>query len=157
MKACDYIVFGCLLEKKPYADLHIQMVYDYFRKHLPTFEEKEMRLDDMCSYFDRFADMVCMGWLKNLLGSRNVAVCVFDGAEEVGALVLSLEKGHIEGAQVYAGPPPVVDGRKMSKIAIPLSLLSRAIGSDSELKRIFYRLLIGCNIVCLDLPRRILV
>lgn len=156
MKACDYIVFGCLLEKKPYADLHIQMVSDYFHKHLPTFEEREMQLDDMCPYFDKFADMVHLGWLKRLLGEREVAVSVFDGTKEVGSLKLSLLKGHIEKAEVYSGKPPVISGRKMSRINIPLYLLARGIGSTGEVTRIFYRLLIGLNIIFFDLPRRFL-
>ena len=157
MKSCDYIVFGCLLEKKPYADLHIEMVHDYFKKHLPTFEDKEMCLHDMCPYFDKFAEMVHMGWLKRLAGSRDVAVSVFDGSKEVAALVLSLEKGHIEKAQVYAGsPPPSDEVRKIWRINIPLSLLALGIGSKGEPTRIFYRLVIVLNIICLDLPRRFL-
>ena len=97
-----------------------------------------------------------MGWLKRFAGPRDVAVSVFDGPNEVGALVLSLGKGHIEKAQVYAGSPPSDDARKMWRFNIPLKLLALGIGSKTEPTRIFYRLLIGLNIVCFDLPRRFL-
>ena len=156
MKACDYLVFGCLLENKPYADKHIQMVYDYFHHHLPTFEEEEMSIDDMCPYFDKFADMVGMSWLKGLLGEREVALTVVDGDKAVGSLLLGLADGKIKQAKAFAGEALSRKHKKMSYVNIPLSLLARAMGSEREISKVFYRILIGTNIALFDMPRRIL-
>ena len=156
MKACDYLVFGCLLENKPYADKHIQMVYDYFHDHLPTFEEEEMCLDDMCQYFDKFADMISFRWLKRLLGEREVALTVYDGDKIVGSLLLAFSEGEIKQAKAFAGMAQSRKKGKVSFVNIPLGLLARAVGSKSEVAKIFYRLLIGTNIALFDIPRRIL-
>jgi len=141
MKACDYIVFGCLLENKPYQDLRETMVHEWFRDHLPTFEPEEMTLDDMCPQSDDFADMVGLRLVKRWLGRRDVVVTVLDGVVALGALVVSLRDGRVAAARAYAGaaPPPPPERVPTSAVALPIDTLVAMLGVHGRRRQVVAR------------------
>ncbi len=81
MKACDYCMFGCILEDKFYFHLRRQMVREYLREHINTFEPHER---DMTPFTDEFLDMLGLGPVKRLLGERTFVVEVVEAGRGGG-------------------------------------------------------------------------
>lgn len=103
MKACDYSVFGCILEDKFYEDLHYEMIDDYFGRALKEFEPEEL---DMTEKFDEFTDMLKLGGLKNILDNHDVVINVSGGGYTVlASLCLKIRNKKIMIARVEPGPP----------------------------------------------------
>lgn len=132
MKACDYSVFGCILEDKFYRDEYPAMVDRYFRSVIGTFEEREM---DMTEKFDDFADMIGLGFVKRALDGSDVTVSVTESGKTLAALELKIRAAKIFLAKVKASP--VKGPKKPGAIdfAVPLFLLKNILAARSETEK----------------------
>lgn len=117
MAACDYAIFGCFLEDKTYEDLHEEMVLDYFRRALATFEPEEL---DMTDHMDAFVDMLGLGLLKRLAGKLELVFEVVEDARVLASVCYRIAEGRIASACVEVGKSPRTPG--LRRVALPLSL-----------------------------------
>ncbi|HBC76795.1 MAG: hypothetical protein A2008_12005 [Candidatus Wallbacteria bacterium GWC2_49_35] len=102
MKACDYSVFGCILEDKFYEDLHYEMIDDYFGRAIKEFGPEEL---DMTEKFDEFTNMLKLGWLKNVLDNHDIVINLSGGGNTVlASLGLKIRNKKIMIARVEPGP-----------------------------------------------------
>ncbi|HNV70622.1 MAG TPA: hypothetical protein PKO06_13050, partial [Candidatus Ozemobacteraceae bacterium] len=98
MKACDYSVFGCILEEKFYLHRKRAMVREYLVEHVNSFSERER---DMTPFTEDFTSAIGLGWLKRRLGTRTFAVEIVDRGRLVTRFALALRDGRI--AKMWAG------------------------------------------------------
>jgi magnesium-protoporphyrin IX monomethyl ester (oxidative) cyclase len=152
MKACDYSVFGCVLEDKFYRDLQLEMVRDYFHHALPTFEPEEL---DITENFDDFTEMVGLGPLKRFLGTADLVLRVVENDRTLASAALSIEGGHVVNGRVVVGERPVREGIRTLHLPVSLSLLARFLGSTHEAAKLAALLAIVFNLVLFDLPRKL--
>lgn len=134
MKACDYSVFGCILEDKFYEDLHYEMIDDYFGRALKEFEPEEL---DMTEKFDEFTNMLKLGRLKNILDNHDIVINISGGGNQVSAsLCLKIRNKKIMIARVEPGPPKYYCGpcsyRDTVVLRAPLFLLKPAMAAGSH-------------------------
>jgi len=101
MKACDYSMFGCILEDKFYFHLRPAMVREYLREHINSFEPSER---EMTPFSDEFTSMVGLDPVKRLLGSRSIAIEVFDGKNLLTRFVGEFGDGRV--VRLWAGLEP---------------------------------------------------
>ncbi|MBF0544958.1 MAG: B12-binding domain-containing radical SAM protein [Candidatus Riflebacteria bacterium] len=97
MKACDYCIFGCILEDKFYIHRKREMVKEYIRTRINSFPEKER---DMTPFTDEFTDMVGLKPLKQWIGSAHFFIDVKDADRVLTRFSLHLEKGKIQKLNV---------------------------------------------------------
>ncbi len=100
MKACDYSVFGCILEEKFYLHRKRAMVREYLIEHVNSFSARER---DMTPFTDEFTSAIGLGWLKRRLGTRTFAVEIVDHGRLVTRFALSLRDGRVEKMWAGAG------------------------------------------------------
>jgi radical SAM superfamily enzyme YgiQ (UPF0313 family) len=113
MKACDYSVFGCILEDKYYLPRRRTMVETYLRHHLHRFprREREMIEDGQQSgkenLIDEFTDVLGLGPLKKALHDRVCQLDILDGGVVIAFFSLQLRGGRIVRltAGEVLGPP----------------------------------------------------
>lgn len=134
MKACDYSVFGCILEDKFYKDLHYDMIDDYFRRAFKEFEPQEL---DMTENFDAFTDMLMLGPLKRLLENHDIVINVADGPKTIAAsLCLKIRGGKILIARAAPGEQKSLygHGRRFERTDFnaPLFLLKPAMAGEKN-------------------------
>ena len=151
MHACDYAVFGCILEDKIYQDLQVGMVKEYLRDKIPTFEPEEMEVTEN---FDAFTDMLGLGVIKRLAGHGDLWVKVVDGLHTCASLVLTLEEGQIVRGVVVEGEPERV--RRTLSLPLSLDLLAQFLGTTSRIEKILAFLGLAGNLLLLDVPRKTL-
>ena len=101
MKACDYSVFGCILEEKFYLHRKRSMVREYLTEHINTFSERER---DMTPFTDLFTSAIGLGWLKRLMGTRTLALEIVEGERVVTRFGLALRDGKVD--RMWAGDAP---------------------------------------------------
>lgn len=151
MQATAYAIGGCILEEKFYADLYVEMIHDWFRRALPTFEPTEL---DMTPHADAFAEMLGLGPLKRLVGTLDLVADVADASTIRASLVCSLAAGRVSQAHVTVGPAPRRDGVRRVAVTLPLGLLAQAIGDPRRSHRWRAGLALVANVLLADLPRR---
>lgn len=154
MKACDYSVFGCVLETPFYAHLHMSMVKHYFRYQINKFEASEM--DMSCQgKLDQFMDVFGMAPLKKIFGERRVLIKVKEGTKTLATLESCFSQGRLIRAMALAGDTAPRTGD--ISIPVPLWCLALAMGAPERPLKALGRILILGNAVALDIPRRFLV
>jgi hypothetical protein len=150
MRATAYALSGCILEEKYYADLYVEMILDWFRRALPTFEPEELELGPDV---ERFTAMLGLGPLKRLLGTRDLVLAVIDGHETRGSVVVSLDGGRVARAHVVVGEAAPA-GRRL-RVPLDLGHLAQAAGAPRPARRAIAALALLANLALGDLPRRL--
>ncbi len=152
MRATAYSLGGCILEEKFYADLHVEMVHDWFRRALPTFEPEEL---EMSAHVDEFSEMLGLGPLKRLLGDTDLVLEVLDGRTVLASIVLAIAGGRVARAHVVVGPAPRRAGVKQLRLPLALGRLAEAIGAPGAVRRGWATAGLFANLGLADLPRRL--
>lgn len=98
MKACDYCVFGCVLEDKYYACRRRSMVREYITTHINTFSPEER---DMTPFTDEFLQMLGLSPMLSLLGARTVAIEIVDKQRRLTRFTAIFLEGHLKS--LHAG------------------------------------------------------
>lgn len=98
MKACDYSVFGCILEDKFYFSARRWMVREYLTRELDSFSAHER---DMTPFTGDFLKMLGLGSIIRLLGERIIVFEIVDGTRLVTRFTAHLANGHLQ--QLRAG------------------------------------------------------
>lgn len=134
MRACDYSVFGCILEDKFYADLRNDMIDDYFNRAINEFEPREL---DMTEHLDEFAGMIGLDPLKRLLDGHDISIAAIDErGRNAAALVICVRNGKAMVAKVFprGRRPFTVECRRAPEIRFyaPLRLLKPAMAGSNE-------------------------
>jgi len=137
MKACDYSVFGCILEDKFYKDLYYDMIDDYFGRAMKEFEPREL---DMTENFDAFTDMLKLVPLKRLLENHDIVINVADDKKSIAAsLCLKIRGGKILIARAAPKDQRPRSGRgrgiERTDFYAPMFLLKPAMAGASVLSR----------------------
>lgn len=128
MAACDYSVFGCVLEEKPYRHLHRGMALDWFRRALRTFEPAEL---DMTGNFEPFLDMLGFAPVRRRLRALDVDFAVTDGGHEIARLSLKFRAGGLRLARVYPdGRVPPRGNVPFLRVAVPLPRLADLLAAE---------------------------
>ncbi|PKK90317.1 MAG: hypothetical protein CVV64_10140 [Candidatus Wallbacteria bacterium HGW-Wallbacteria-1] len=154
MRACDYSIFGCVLENRFYSHLHLPMIRHYFRNLLPIFEKSEMNM--LCDgKFDEFTNMLGLLPLKRLAGNRRIVFKVVEGTKTLATLETAMRNGQIVSAQVTADS--IAPEKGDITLPIPLWCLAMAIGANREFLKVTGWFLIIANALAMDLPRKLLL
>ena len=101
MKACDYSVFGCVLEDKYYFPRRRVMVEDYLRRHLHEFPANEREMIPIGSdiaepnVIDEFTSVLGLGPLKKWLGDRLLRLEIKDQSQLVAFYSVQFHGGKI--------------------------------------------------------------
>lgn len=133
MLACDYSVFGCILEDKFYRDLYPWMIEIWFRSVVGTFEESEL---DMTENFDDFSDMLGFHSLKGLAGDLNLDLAVEDNGKTLACLRIRLRSGKVLNARIWPGDPAAAgDGRRVRRISISLAIMVRFMTAGTKAEK----------------------
>ncbi len=150
MRACDYSVFGCILEDKFYKDLYYSMIDDYFGRALLEFCPREL---DMTENFDRFTDMIGLAPLKRILENYDVVIYA-SGRQKIAAASLDIKIRNKKIIIARVEPrskkyvPPLY-GKEFGRIYFyaPLRILKPAMASESRtVKALFAFLIVVYNV-----------
>lgn len=134
MLACDYSVFGCILEDKFYRDLHPWMIETWFRSKVRTFEEPEL---DMTDGFDDFTDMLGLHLLKAIAGDLDLDLAVVEEGLTLACLRIRLRSGRIANARVWPGDPARPGSTvRTARVNFSLDFLVRFMTAGSHLEKI---------------------
>jgi len=131
--ACRYTVFGCFLEEKYYRDLQVEMVEDYFRRALPTFEPRELDLADQLARVEGFLALTGLWPLLRRLGTLELVACVTEGGRVLASGGITLRDGTVSAARVVPGPWEPAPGARRVTLTLPLAPLAHALGTERPL------------------------
>jgi radical SAM superfamily enzyme YgiQ (UPF0313 family) len=109
MKACDYSVFGSILEDKFYFHRRREMVREYLREHINTFPPEER---DMTPFSDEFTTMLGLAPLKKWLGDTTLGIEITDGGRTLTRFHLIFAQGRLQ--KVWAGLEPTPIDRRLA-------------------------------------------
>lgn len=99
MKACEYCVFGCVLEDKFYGYRRRSMVREYIRHHINSFPLEER---DMTPFTDEFLGMLGIRPFLRLLRERVIHIDVVESSRPLTRFSASFADGHLKS--LHAGP-----------------------------------------------------
>ncbi len=145
MMACDYSVFGCILEDKFYKDLYYSMIDDYFSRALLEFPPQEL---DMTENFDDFTDMAGLSFFKRILENYDILIYVSgQGKYAAASLDIKIRNSKIIIARVIPRPKKIfapLNAEKIGRINFyaPLGLLKPAMAADARTVKTLFALLI---------------
>ncbi len=120
MKACDYSVFGCILEDKFYRSENLRMVETYFRETIATFEPEEM---DMTEHFDEFTDMIGLKFIKKALNGHDILINVTEHEKPLATLDIKIRNEKIMIAKVRTDNKRTISKDNTAVFNFPLFLL----------------------------------
>jgi radical SAM superfamily enzyme YgiQ (UPF0313 family) len=98
MHACDYSLFGSILENRTYSFMNRAMVRAYFTHFLDHFEDSEL---DMTLNMDQFTDMLGLKPLKKFFNNLCLNINIRDKKTCIAGFVIHLKKGIIVKAGLY--------------------------------------------------------
>jgi radical SAM superfamily enzyme YgiQ (UPF0313 family) len=145
MRACDYSVFGCILEDKFYKDLYYSMIDDYFGRALLEFPPHEL---DMTENFDAFTDMAGLSFFKRILENYDIVIYVYGpGKSAAASLDIKIRNRKIIIAKVIPRPkknaaPPCSEKIGRINFYAPLRLLKPAMAADTRAVKTLFALMI---------------
>lgn len=133
MHACDYSMFGSVLEVKTHRNFWPAMLRIWFRDAINHFEPQEM---DVTENFESFLRMLGLGFLINRQQKRVIQFSVQEKKTRLATLTIRFQDGCLQLARVDGRQNPV-DSEFHPGFSIELDDLIRFMTSRSRPRKVF--------------------